>query len=164
MHELTVVNSVYMFGSLGAKKLVAELEDFDFGNTLPFMSAGVIKASMEESSIRLDSLNTQQPPPPPPPDTLHQLLHSPLLFDPVRKPRYPIVLCHGQSSVSPFFFRLPELTFCMPSWKVYMASMSVAQLRFPCSGHTTGRMCSMYSGELSAPRSSSPAFPALAPS
>lgn len=103
-------------------------------------------------------------PPPPPPDTLHQLLHSPLLFDPVRKPRYPIVLCHGQSSVSPFFFRLPELTFCMPSWKVYMASMSVAQLRFPCSGHTTGRMCSMYSGELSAPRSSSPAFPALAPS
>jgi hypothetical protein len=67
MHELTVVNSVYMFGSLGAKKLVAELEDFDFGNTLPFMSAGVIKASMEESSIRLDSLNTQRPPPPPPP-------------------------------------------------------------------------------------------------
>ncbi|CCL99459.1 uncharacterized protein FIBRA_01477 [Fibroporia radiculosa] len=28
-------------------------------------------------------------------DTLHQLLRSPALYDPVRKPRYPIALCHG---------------------------------------------------------------------
>ncbi|KDR82429.1 hypothetical protein GALMADRAFT_237741 [Galerina marginata CBS 339.88] len=30
-----------------------------------------------------------------PPDTIHQLLINPALFDPVRTPRFPIVLCHG---------------------------------------------------------------------
>ncbi|KAJ3559374.1 hypothetical protein NP233_g11279 [Leucocoprinus birnbaumii] len=30
-----------------------------------------------------------------PPDTIHQLLESPTLFEPLRKPRFPIVLCHG---------------------------------------------------------------------
>ena len=30
-----------------------------------------------------------------PPDTLHQLLLNPALTDPIRTPRYPIVLCHG---------------------------------------------------------------------
>ncbi|PPQ88386.1 hypothetical protein CVT25_011265 [Psilocybe cyanescens] len=29
------------------------------------------------------------------PDAIHQLLMHPALFDPVRAPRYPIVLCHG---------------------------------------------------------------------
>ena len=38
-----------------------------------------------------------------PPDQLHILLNSPTLFDPVRKPRYPIVLCHGMHSVGPCF-------------------------------------------------------------
>ena len=33
--------------------------------------------------------------PPHPPDTLHQLLLNPALTDPIRTPRYPIVLCHG---------------------------------------------------------------------
>ncbi|PCH40383.1 alpha/beta-hydrolase [Wolfiporia cocos MD-104 SS10] len=28
-------------------------------------------------------------------DTIHQLLSNPTLYDPVRKPRYPITLCHG---------------------------------------------------------------------
>ncbi|KAF7292852.1 Ubiquitin-related modifier 1 [Mycena indigotica] len=49
----------------------------------------------------------QSPPPPKPqtredpevppesPDIIHQLLHNPVLFDPLRTPRYPIVLCHG---------------------------------------------------------------------
>ncbi|TFY65071.1 hypothetical protein EVJ58_g2209 [Rhodofomes roseus] len=31
----------------------------------------------------------------PPKDTIHQLIHSPVLYDPVRKPRNPIALCHG---------------------------------------------------------------------
>ncbi|KZT67126.1 alpha/beta-hydrolase [Daedalea quercina L-15889] len=31
----------------------------------------------------------------PPKDTIHQLLNSPVLYDPVRKPRNPIALCHG---------------------------------------------------------------------
>ncbi|KAF9562676.1 alpha/beta-hydrolase [Agrocybe pediades] len=30
-----------------------------------------------------------------PPDIIHQLLVHPALFDPIRTPRYPIVLCHG---------------------------------------------------------------------
>ncbi|KAH9950676.1 alpha/beta-hydrolase [Amylocystis lapponica] len=28
-------------------------------------------------------------------DTIHRLLNSPVLYDPIRKPRYPIALCHG---------------------------------------------------------------------
>ncbi|CAL1713596.1 unnamed protein product [Somion occarium] len=32
---------------------------------------------------------------PRPVDPLHTLLNNPVLFDPIRKPRYPIVLCHG---------------------------------------------------------------------
>jgi hypothetical protein len=31
-------------------------------------------------------------------DTIHQLLVNPALYDPVRRPRYPIVLCHGDYS------------------------------------------------------------------
>ncbi|KAF8904049.1 Alpha/Beta hydrolase protein [Gymnopilus junonius] len=30
-----------------------------------------------------------------PPDTIHQLLVNPALYDPIRTPRFPIVLCHG---------------------------------------------------------------------
>ncbi|KAF7319389.1 Ubiquitin-related modifier 1 [Mycena chlorophos] len=49
----------------------------------------------------------QQPPPPRPqirdepevppetPDTIHLLLQNPALYEPLRTPRYPIVLCHG---------------------------------------------------------------------
>jgi len=32
----------------------------------------------------------------PPEDTIHQLINSPVLYDPVRKPRNPIALCHGE--------------------------------------------------------------------
>ncbi|KAG6887327.1 hypothetical protein C0995_016146 [Termitomyces sp. Mi166 len=32
---------------------------------------------------------------PAPPDTIHQLMQNPALYDPLRVPRYPIVLCHG---------------------------------------------------------------------
>jgi len=35
-----------------------------------------------------------------PVDTIHQLLANPLLYDPLRTPRFPIVLCHGES-ISP---------------------------------------------------------------
>jgi len=30
------------------------------------------------------------------PDTIHQLLVNPALYDPLRAPRFPIVLCHGE--------------------------------------------------------------------
>ncbi|KAF9009441.1 Alpha/Beta hydrolase protein [Cyathus striatus] len=36
-----------------------------------------------------------QDPKPSPPDLIHQLLANPALLDPIRTPRYPIVLCHG---------------------------------------------------------------------
>lgn len=29
-------------------------------------------------------------------DVIHQLMYNPTLYDPVRKPRFPIVLCHGR--------------------------------------------------------------------
>ena len=36
-----------------------------------------------------------------PPDIIHQLLVNPALYDPLRTPRYPIVLCHGAFSIRP---------------------------------------------------------------
>ncbi|KAI0783429.1 Alpha/Beta hydrolase protein [Abortiporus biennis] len=70
---------------------------------LPWLSLAVEEGG---ESQHLDSPNYPTNPPPtrPPPrprllpnrnDTLHQLLSHPLLYDPVRKPRNPIVLCHG---------------------------------------------------------------------
>ncbi|KAG6812104.1 hypothetical protein H0H92_004333 [Tricholoma furcatifolium] len=49
---------------------------------------------------RRTDIPTRLPPPesthvPQSPDTIHQLLQNPTLYDPVRTPRYPIVLCHG---------------------------------------------------------------------
>ena len=32
------------------------------------------------------------------PDQIHLLIRNPALYDPLRKPRYPIVLCHGEWS------------------------------------------------------------------
>lgn len=43
-----------------------------------------------------------------PDDTIHRLMHNPVLYDPLRKPRYPIALCHGMfdffaaTSICPF--------------------------------------------------------------
>lgn len=34
-------------------------------------------------------------------DTIHRLIVSPVLYDPVRTPRYPIVLCHGAQPLFP---------------------------------------------------------------
>ncbi|KAK2465290.1 hypothetical protein APHAL10511_002644 [Amanita phalloides] len=38
---------------------------------------------------------TEYPQKPEPPDFVHILLQNPTLYDPLRTPRYPIVLCHG---------------------------------------------------------------------
>ena len=35
-------------------------------------------------------------------DQIHQLISHPTLYDPVRKPRYPIVLCHGTCTIRHF--------------------------------------------------------------
>lgn len=55
---------------------------------------------------RTPSDQPRKPPPPTfpqqphQPDIIHQLISNPTLFDPVRTPRYPIVLCHGSSFYS----------------------------------------------------------------
>lgn len=33
-------------------------------------------------------------------DTIHRLMQHPALLDPMRRPRYPIVLCHGMNTVT----------------------------------------------------------------
>lgn len=35
-----------------------------------------------------------------PSDTIHKLMYNPTLYDPVRVPRHPIVLCHGEHAYS----------------------------------------------------------------
>ena len=59
-------------------------------------------------------------------DIIHQLLRNPTLYDPIRKPRYPIVLCHGTMSLH---IRIP---FVKPHLiKVYTGSMYAVHLLFP---------------------------------
>ncbi|KAG5636088.1 hypothetical protein H0H81_009136 [Sphagnurus paluster] len=53
-----------------------------------------------DSNKRSTTPNIRPPPPEPaqapsPPDTIHQLIQNPALYEPLRSPRYPIVLCHG---------------------------------------------------------------------
>lgn len=89
-----------------------------------------------EPSNQLDSQRSSlvQPHSPPPPiprkvedvDIIHQLLRNPTLYDPIRKPRYPIVLCHG---TMPLHIRTP---FVKPHLiKVYTGSMYAVHLLFP---------------------------------
>uniref|UniRef100_A0A8H7XKG4 Alpha/beta-hydrolase n=1 Tax=Psilocybe cubensis TaxID=181762 RepID=A0A8H7XKG4_PSICU len=53
------------------------------------------KKSHRKSPASYNSESTEFKIPPSPPDTIHRLLIHPALFDPIRAPRYPIVLCHG---------------------------------------------------------------------
>ena len=55
------------------------------------------------TDLHVHTADIKDPPPPNctffsgsrPLDQIHQLIENPALYDPVRKPRYPIVLCHG---------------------------------------------------------------------
>ncbi|THH12923.1 hypothetical protein EW146_g7241 [Bondarzewia mesenterica] len=58
----------------------------------------------QEQEIKHQNMPTSHPRRPPPRDeyvdpatldTIHRLILSPVLYDPIRTPRYPIVLCHG---------------------------------------------------------------------
>ena len=60
-----------------------------------------------------------------PTDTIHQLIHSPVLYDPVRKPRNPIALCHGKPLQAHAKVRLSHSMF-----KVSMGLMCGAHLPF----------------------------------
>ncbi|KAF5369596.1 hypothetical protein D9758_002629 [Tetrapyrgos nigripes] len=50
---------------------------------------------LRSSSTSSSSTPSTKPEEPPRDDTIHRLITNPALFDPLRKPRYPIVLCHG---------------------------------------------------------------------
>ncbi|KAK7469157.1 hypothetical protein VKT23_003647 [Stygiomarasmius scandens] len=53
--------------------------------------------SISTQYLRTSSTSSTTPAPEEPErdDTIHRLIRNPTLFDPVRRPRYPIVLCHG---------------------------------------------------------------------
>lgn len=70
-----------------------------------------------------------------PKDTIHQLIHSPVLYDPVRKPRNPIALCHGKPVQARAEARLSRSMS-----KVYTDSMCGDRLPFLSSKCTIGPM------------------------
>lgn len=52
-------------------------------------------------------------------DVIHSLMLHPALYDPIRRPRYPIVLCHGWDPLSNFggeHSMIDVLTFRRPLW------------------------------------------------
>lgn len=66
----------------------------------------------EPSITRFPPPEPSPPPPqqqkiPRPPDQIHTLLDNPVLLDPIRKPRYPIVLCHGELR-QPYLISMPS--------------------------------------------------------
>lgn len=71
-----------------------------------------------------------------PKDTIHQLIHSPVLYDPVRKPRNPIALCHGE-----WFHARYEAGLLRSTHKVCMDSM--------CGGHLPSLYCRCTTGQMS---------------
>lgn len=70
-----------------------------------------------------------------PQDTIHQLIHSPVLYDPVRRPRNPIALCHGELLQAHY-----EARFLRSTHKVCMASTYGDRLPSLYCKCTTGRM------------------------
>ena len=91
--------------------------------------------------------NQRRPPPPekkekkklptPPRErdsAIHQLMRNPALRDPIRAPRYPIVLCHGKRR---FHSSLGQLT---DVFKGYMDLMSEGPVRYQLCACTTGQM------------------------
>ena len=42
-------------------------------------------------------------------DEIHRLMQNPVLYDPLRAPRYPIVLCHGASLLPPRWYETKRL-------------------------------------------------------
>lgn len=60
-------------------------------------------SSSSKSNSSSSSSNSSSPPPPPHKGgkgtgRIHELMRHPALYSPVRAPRYPIVLCHGESN------------------------------------------------------------------
>jgi hypothetical protein len=75
------------------------------------------------------------------PDAIHLLLQNPVLCDPIRTPRFPIVLCHGTSfphSVS------ERPTYICMNLQVCMVLMSKDRRRSPVSACTIGPMFSAH--------------------
>lgn len=56
---------------------------------LDFQDEAPRQSPPREPPIELDPI---------PLDIIHQLIQNPALYDPLRTPRYPIVLCHGNNT------------------------------------------------------------------
>ena len=75
----------------------------------PFAWLGWLSRDQAAFSVAAETVSSSHEPlgdPPPPTyrrrttrkrasDTIHRLLHNPVLYEPVRAPRNPVVLCHG---------------------------------------------------------------------
>lgn len=61
---------------------------------------------------------------PPPADTIHQLMQNPPLHNPLRTPRYPIVLCHGMTFKASFEH---ILTSPRPLWFRYSRPFEISK-------------------------------------
>ncbi len=69
------------------------------------------------------------------PDQIHLLINNPALYEPLRKPRYPIVLCHGECAV-----RKLGQGIDANAGQDYTASMSVDRPRCPFCSNIIGLM------------------------
>ncbi len=98
------------------------------------------------------SCPSPNPYPPSPPTehenrgAIHRLMQSPVLYDPLRAPRFPIVLCHG--APPPTLIAIQRL---LNSSQGYTASTSAGRQACACS---TGRASSASSARSSVQRSS----------
>ena len=124
------------------------------------------RTDSDEAAPPIPSTNPspdRYPPSPPPPPTEHgnqnrgaiqRLMQSPVLYDPLRAPRFPIVLCHG--APAPLHVAIQRFTQHLVSSQGYTASTSAAHRACVCS---TGRPSLASSARSSAPKSSSPRCP-----
>ena len=108
------------------------------------------------SDFALEQAPIQDPPPhsasapgAPNTDQIHRLMDHPALYDPVRKPRFPIVLCHGQHP-PPAWTSVADLHAGQDS----TGSTSGAPPLSPSCSSTTGRTSSASCATKSGPRCS----------
>lgn len=90
---------------LGNARLSIALQEGDFGSEPNYQ--------LPEGHEPKYKNNNHSAPTSRPVDQLHILLNSPTLFDPVRKPRYPIVLCHGMYVAGACFIESTNCGTCL---------------------------------------------------
>ena len=132
----------------------------------PFSWLGWVSREPAAFSLAAEAVPSMQEPlrdlPPPtyprrtlrkrPSDPIHRLLRNPALYEPVRAPRNPVVLCHGTCTALDIVAM--HLTLCSP--QDCTASMCEVRQRSLSSGSTTGLMFWLFYVRRSVLRSWSP--------